>query len=166
MNNIIMIGMPGSGKSTLGVLIAKMTGKDFLDTDVGLQKALGMKLSEYIKLNGLGAFRKAEDEYLRSLNLNDTVIATGGSAVYYDGAMCNLKASGTVVYLKVPFEQIQKRVGDLVKRGVVIEKGQTFKDLYDQRAPLYEKYADVTVDESNLDVAHSATKIVELLNLD
>ena len=166
MNNIIMIGMPGSGKSTLGVLIAKMTGKDFLDTDVGLQKALGMKLSEYIKLNGLSAFRKAEDEYLRSLNLNDTVIATGGSAVYYDGAMLSLKASGTVVYLKVPFEQIQKRVGDLVKRGVVIEKGQTFKDLYDQRAPLYEKYADVTVDESNLDVAHSATKIVELLNLD
>ena len=164
MNNIIMIGMPGSGKSTLGVLIAKMTGKDFLDTDVGLQKALGMKLSEYIKLNGLSAFRKAEDEYLRSLNLNDTVIATGGSAVYYDGAMLSLKASGTVVYLKVPFEQIQKRVGDLLKRGVVIEKGQTFKDLYDQRAPLYEKYADITVDCSSVTPEQCVDAITEKLS--
>lgn len=155
--------MPGSGKSTLGVLIAKMLGKNFLDTDIGLQGATGMRLSEYIRSNGLEAFRRAEEQYLCSISLCDTVIATGGSAVYYESAMNSLKTNGIVVYLYADYGEIERRVGDLVARGVVMEKGQTLKDLYDQRAPLYQRYADVTVDANGFDISKIATEITKIL---
>lgn len=163
MKNVVLIGMPGSGKSTLGVLIAKLLGKKFLDTDIGLQTACGGRLSDIIERDGMDAFRSLEREYLTSLDEDDTVIATGGSAVYYQSAMNNLKRNATVVYLKASYDEIAKRVGDLVTRGVVMEKGQTLKDLYDERTPLYEKYADITVDVCSLDISAAATSIVKLI---
>lgn len=162
MNNVILIGMPGSGKSTLGVLVAKMTGKHFLDADVGLQASVGAKLSDVIREKGMDAFRLLEAEYLSSLGLSDTVLATGGSAVYYPGAMEHLKKSGKVVYLKASYEEIKKRVGDLVARGVVMNKGQTLLDLYNERTPLYEKYADYTVDVGDLEISFAAERVAQL----
>lgn len=145
MKNIILIGMPGAGKSTVGVVLAKRLGYRFVDSDLVLQEKYGKLLHELIEQYGVEKFWKMEEEVNASLNLEQSVIATGGSAVYGTKAMERLAQGGTIVYLELPYEEIAERLGDLSARGVTMRPGQTLKDLYGERIPLYEKYAHVTV---------------------
>ena len=148
MNNVILIGMPSSGKSTLGVLLAKLLGYDFTDTDLLLQKEEGTHLQNILNEKGVAYFKKREAEVLKSLACQKTVIATGGSAVYDREAMTHLRSLGLVVYLYVPFSTVKKRLRNLATRGVVMEKGVTLQALYEERAPLYEAYAHLVFDET------------------
>lgn len=147
MNNITLIGMPGAGKSTLGVVLAKVLGYQFLDSDLLIQKEEKRKLSKIIEEEGIEGFKNIENRVNASIETDETVIATGGSVVYCEEAMEHLKSIGKVVYLKLSYKSIAKRLGNLKGRGVVLKKGQTLKDLYDERIPLYEKYADIVIDE-------------------
>ena len=144
--NIILIGMPGAGKSTIGVLLAKETGRDFLDTDVLIQASQGRRLQEIIDADGPDAFAQIEDEHLAGLQVSHTVVATGGSAVYHGRAMEHLSDTGTLVWLFLPLELLADRLANLPTRGVVMAPGQTIENLYYARHPLYERWADVTVD--------------------
>ena len=143
--NLILIGMPSAGKSTLGVLAAKALGMDFLDTDILLQSLQGEKLQSLLGLHGLDAFLQMEEAAVLSLDKENTVIATGGSVVYAPLAMHHLQTLGRIVYLHVSFEELQRRLGNASNRGIAIREGQTLQDLYRERCPLYERYAQVTV---------------------
>lgn len=149
MNNIILIGMPGCGKSTVGVVLAKNMGYKFIDSDLVIQEKTGQLLHEIISKNGIDGFNKIENEINLSLSPAKAVIATGGSAVYGKEAMAHFKSIGRVVYLKLGYDEIEDRLGDLNERGVTIREGQTLLDLYNERIPLYEKYADIIVDCEN-----------------
>lgn len=165
MKNIVLIGMPGSGKSTVGVLLAKMVGYDFVDTDILIQQQEGKKLYKIIEEDGLEHFKKVENEVNSKLNLDKTVIATGGSVIYGQEAMKNLIKLGTVVYLKVSKEELKTRIGDFKTRGIAIEKGKTFDDLYMERTPMYEKYANITIESEKNDLVETAKKIIGKLGL-
>lgn len=145
-SNIVLIGMPGCGKSTVGVVLAKNLGYRFLDSDICIQEQENRLLHEIITEEGLERFLAIENQVNMSLNVQRHVIATGGSAVYGKEAMGHLGKMGVIVYLKLPYEDIEERLGDLVKRGVALKAGQSLRDLYEERIPLYEKYADITVD--------------------
>lgn len=147
--NIILIGMPGVGKSTVGVVLAKKKGCRFLDSDLLIQEQYDALLHELIEQHGIEGFLKIEEEVNASIDVKRTVIATGGSVVYGEKAMAHFKEIGTVVYLALSCEGIIKRLGDLHERGVTLREGQTLEDLYAERVPLYEKYADVTIDCEN-----------------
>ena len=149
-SNIVLIGMPGVGKSTIGVILAKIIGFHFLDSDLVIQDRENRRLHEIIAQEGTDGFLKIENDVNASLNVKRTIIATGGSAVYGKEAMEHLKEIGEVVYLKADYATIKKRLGNLEKRGVALKEGQTLKDLYEERCALYEKYADVVVDEQGL----------------
>ena len=142
----MLIGMPGVGKSTVGVLLAKALGRHFLDTDVFIQAAQGRSLQEIIDSDGLAAFREIEEDYATRIDLTNAVIATGGSVVYSEKAMRSLAGHGVIVHLDLPVERIEHRLANLPTRGVVMEKGQTIRSLYAQREPLYRKYAQVAID--------------------
>lgn len=161
--NVVLIGMPGVGKSTVGVILAKVLGYEFVDSDLLIQKAEKRLLREIIAQEGQVGFLKIENRVNASIDMEKTVIATGGSVVYCTEAMEHLKKIGTVVYLKLDYEILKKRLGNLRCRGVVLRKGQTLKDLYDERTPLYEKYADIVVDEKNLNIEETLQKILEKL---
>lgn len=161
--NVVLIGMPGVGKSTVGVILAKVLGYEFVDSDLLIQKAEKRLLREIIAQEGQAGFLKIENRVNASIDMEKTVIATGGSVVYCTEAMEHLKKIGTVVYLKLDYEILKKRLGNLRCRGVVLRKGQTLKDLYDERTPLYEKYADIVVDEKNLNIEETLQKIIEKL---
>lgn len=163
MNNITLIGMPGVGKSTIGVVLAKVLGYQFLDSDLLIQKQEKRKLHEIISQEGIGGFMEIENRVNASIDVNDTVIATGGSVVYCKDAMEHLKSVGTVVYLKLSLGSLSRRLGNLKGRGVVLKKGQTLKDLYEERVPLYEKYADIVVDEEGKDLEATLHTILEIL---
>lgn len=163
MNNIILIGMPGCGKSTVGVLLAKILGYSFIDSDLLIQKTENKKLYEIINENGAEYFKAVENRVNASINTENTVIATGGSVVYCDEAMNHLKSIGTVVYIKITPEQLPKRINNIATRGVVIKKGETLRDLYNERAPLYEKYADIVIDSTDDSLISNAEKIAEKL---
>ena len=143
--NIVLIGMPGAGKSTVGVLLAKSLGKSFTDTDLVLQKAAGMKLTEILSRFGTERFKEMEDVALRSVRETDAVIATGGSAVFCEEGMRHLKRSGVIVYLDVPQSELESRLTEIKTRGVVMREGETVGQLLEERRPYYEKYADITV---------------------
>ena len=145
-DNIILIGMPGCGKSTIGVLLAKNLAYGFLDSDLVIQEQSGRKLQDMIDEMGPEAFSAFEDAVNATLIPHNTVIATGGSAVYGTRAMEHFREIGTVVYLKASYETIEKRIRNFETRGIVIPEGQTFRDVYNERTALYEKYADITVD--------------------
>ncbi len=145
-DNIILIGMPGVGKSTVGVVLAKKMGYRFLDSDLIIQEETGKLLHEIISSEGLSGFIKVENDVNRNIQAHHSVIATGGSVVYGTEAMEHLKGIGRVVYLKLSCEGIADRLGDLKKRGVALKEGQTLAELYAERVPLYEKYGDLTVD--------------------
>lgn len=145
MNNIILIGMPGAGKSTVGVVLAKKMGYCFVDSDLVIQERTKKLLHEIITEKGQEGFLEVENQVNASLELEHTVLATGGSAIYGKEAMEHLKEIGTVVYLRLSYHTIARRLGDLRQRGVALKEGQTLQDLYEERIPYYEKYADITV---------------------
>ncbi|MBR0447424.1 MAG: shikimate kinase [Clostridia bacterium] len=149
MNNIILVGMPSCGKSTLGRMLAKELHYDFLDTDEVIIRLNGCPLRDILDAQGVDGFIRVEEEAVCTVQAQNSVIATGGSVVYSEKAMAHLKAMGKVVYLKLTFEEMDRRLGDLHARGVAIAPGSTLQDLYDERTPLYEKYADITVDIIN-----------------
>lgn len=163
MNNIILIGMPGVGKSTLGVVLAKVLGYEFLDSDLLIQKQERRRLHQIIEQEGVDGFKKIENRVNASIDAENTVIATGGSAVYCEEAMQHLKSIGKVVYLKVSLDVLSKRLRNLKGRGVVLKKGQTLDDLYEERSPLYEKYADLVIDQEGKDLEASLQAVLEIL---
>jgi len=144
-SNIVLIGMPGAGKSTVGVLLAKALGRYFLDTDIYIQALEAKDLQQIIDEKGLDEFCRMEEGHIICIDLKNAVIATGGSAVYSEKAMRYLAKNGTVVHLDLPFGEIERRVTNLYTRGVVMEKGQTLRGLYDKRQPLYKKFAEITI---------------------
>ncbi len=166
MNNITLIGMPGVGKSTLGVVLAKILGFQFLDSDLLIQKQEGRRLSRIIEEEGIEGFKKIENRVNASIEVQDTVIATGGSVVYCEEAMQHLKSVGKVVYLKLSYKSLKKRLGNLKGRGVVLKEGQTLFDLYEERIPLYEKYADIVVDEEGRSLEEGIQAVLEALGKD
>lgn len=145
-SNIILIGMPGSGKSTVGVILAKMTSRDFIDTDVAIQIAEGRSLQEIVDHEGYMALRRIEEKVLLGLHCINHVIATGGSAVYSPAAMEHLKRRGIAVFLDVDLPTLEGRIHDFDSRGLAKRPDQTFADLFWERLPLYRKYADITID--------------------
>lgn len=158
-NNIILIGMPGAGKSTVGVVLAKKLGYAFLDSDLLIQSREGKLLHEIISERGVEGFWSTEEEVNASIDADRTVIATGGSVVYGAHAMEHLKEIGTVIYLKLPCEEIADRLGDLDERGVTLREGQGLTQLYEERVPLYEKYADIAVDCLHLSIREVVAQI-------
>lgn len=162
-NNVVLIGMPGVGKSTLGVVLAKELGFEFVDADLLIQKRENRLLKEIIAEDGVDGFLKIENDVNASINTDKTVIATGGSVIYGAEAMAHLKEIGTVVYLKLDYETLDSRLGSLKGRGVVLKDGQTLKSLYEERIPLYEKYADIIVDEQGLNLEETLSSVLKNL---
>lgn len=144
--NVVLIGMPGAGKSTVGVLLAKATGRDFVDTDVLIQAREGASLPELIAARGPAAFLALEERHVCALRVRRSVIATGGSVVYSERAMAHLQQLGTIVYLALPTDALEARAGSLAARGVVRGPGQDLDALHRERAPLYQTWAQHTVD--------------------
>ena len=161
--NIVLIGMPGSGKSTVGRILSKRTGMSQVDTDVLIERSENMKLQDIIDKNGLERFAQIEEAALLELDLKNYIVSTGGSAVYYPKAMEHLKESSTIVYLKTPLSKLLRNIRNMDSRGISVKPGQTFEDLYNERCPLYEKYADVTVSTEGLIPPSIAARIQELL---
>jgi shikimate kinase len=158
-DNITLIGMPASGKSTVGVLLAKRLGYSFVDVDIVIQEKEGKLLKEIIAECGDDGFLEVENKVNKELQVNHSVIAPGGSVIYGKEAMEHLKKISIVVYLKLSLNDVTERLGNLVDRGVVLKDGMTLKELYEERVPYYESYADITIDETGLD----AGKIVDEL---
>ena len=162
-NNIVLIGMPGVGKSTVGVILAKVLGYSFIDADLLIQQQEGKLLKDIIAEAGTEGFIEVENRVNASIEAENAIIATGGSVVYGRDAMAHLKEIGTVVYLKVPFSTLEKRLADIKGRGVVLRHGQDLRALYEERTPLYEKYADITISEEGLNVEETVERLVESL---
>lgn len=162
-NNIILIGMPGAGKSTVGVVLAKKLGYSFVDADLVIQSREEKLLHEIIAERGVEGFWKLEETVGESIETKRTVIATGGSAVYGEKAMAHYKKIGTVVYLALPLKEIRERLGDLTERGVTLRAGQDLDGLYAERLPLYERYADVKVECEGLSIREIVNKIAETI---
>lgn len=152
MKNIVMIGMPGAGKSTIGVILAKELGYHFVDSDLVIQEKEGRLLREIIASEGLERFKEIENQANYELDVTKSVIATGGSVIYGKEAMERFYKEDIVVYLKLSYKFISRRIGDPKKRGVVLKDSQTLKDLYEERCPLYEKYAHVTVEADDMGI--------------
>lgn len=165
-NNITLIGMPGAGKSTLGVVLAKVLGYEFLDSDLLIQKQEKRKLHRIIEEEGYEGFRQIENRVNASIETEETVIATGGSVIYCQEAMEHLKSISTVVYLRLPLEELSKRLGNLKGRGVLLKEGQTLESLYKERSPLYEQYADVIAEEEGKNLEESLQEVLHMLQGD
>jgi shikimate kinase len=150
-SNLVLIGMPGSGKSTVGVILAKRTGRVFVDTDLLIQIAQKRTLQDIVDRDGYLALRQIEEEILLDLAVRNHVIATGGSAVYSNRAMEHLKADGVVVFLNADPDTLAARISDFSTRGLAKRPDQSFADLFAERFPLYTKYADITIDCTGLD---------------
>ena len=163
MKNVVLIGMPGCGKSTVGVVLAKILGYRFLDSDLVIQESENRLLHDIIEQEGIDGFEEIENRVNSSINVKKTVIATGGSVVYGKQAMEHFKEIGVIVYIDLPYEEIDHRLGNLEQRGVAIRKNQTLRDLYNERVPLYEKYADIAVKEENLTISQTALLIRDKL---
>jgi len=161
--NIVLIGMSGAGKSTLGVLLAKTLGMDFMDTDILIQQSAGNLLQEIIDRDGPENFLALEEKMISGLDLQNSVIATGGSVVYSKKAMDALKQTGRIVYLDVPFRTIEKRLKNITGRGIVITKGKDLKDVYAERVPLYQKYGEIAVHCAHKDIEGCVREITHLL---
>lgn len=165
MQNIILIGMPGCGKSTVGVVLAKVLGMAFMDSDLVIQQRQGKRLSEILDEIGDDGFRALENSVNASLQAEDCVIATGGSVVYGAEAMEHLRSIGTVIYLQLSYEHVEDRLGDLHARGVTIKPGWTLRDLYNERTPLYERYAHLTIPCDGLRIREIIALIREQMNI-
>lgn len=162
-SNIILIGMPGCGKSTIGVVLAKVLGYDFTDSDLLIQKQEGKLLREIIAEHGEEGFLQIEGNVNAGIHTERHVIATGGSVVYSDNAMEHFRQIGRIVYLKLSYATICSRLGNIRRRGVVLMNGQSLKDLYDERTPLYERYADIVIDAEGYDVEGLMEEVAKAL---
>ncbi len=164
-SNIVLIGMPGAGKSTLGVVLAKILNYDFVDADLVIQNQCDKTLQKIIDACGPEGFIEVENEVLSNIKAERSIISTGGSAVYSDPAMKHLTEIGTVVYLKISYDQLVHRLSDLRERGVVMKNGigMSLRELFDERRPLYERYAEVTVDVDDLTITGAARKVADAL---
>jgi len=165
MKNIILIGLPGAGKSTVGVILAKTLGMNFIDTDIVIQKDTGRLLQQIIDEEGPDAFLKIEEKSVLALNVHDTIIATGGSVVFSEQAMEYLKSDGIVLYLNISFKKMLQRLKNITTRGIVLIGGQNLRDMYHQRIPLYEKYADIRIDCSSGDFEKIVVKIIDKIQI-
>ena len=161
--NIVLIGMPGVGKSTIGVILAKVLGYRFVDADLLIQEQEGKLLREIIEEKGTEGFIQVENRVNASIKAQKSIIATGGSVVYGQEAMEHLKEIGTVVYLKVSYAVLEKRLADIKGRGVVLKEGQTLETLYEERSKLYEQYADIEISEEGLSVEQTVERLTEKL---
>ena len=162
--NIVLIGMPGAGKSTVGVVLAKRLGYRFIDSDLVIQEQYGKLLHELITEHGVEGFWQIENAVNAGLDVHGSIIATGGSVIYGQEAMEHLREIGTVIYLKLTYEEIEHRLGDLNARGVTLKEGQNLADLYEERIPLYEKYAHITLECDNKllrDIVHEIAASVK-----
>ena len=164
MANIVLIGMPGCGKSTVGVLLAKALGMRFLDTDVVFQAQQGRKLQEMINEIGIDAFLNMEEACVCGIECDHTVIATGGSVVYGKKAMRHLHHNGLIVYIQLPYNEIEKRLSNLATRGVTLREGQTLRDFYDERIPLYEAEADIVFDASHEEIEQTTRELADVIS--
>ena len=163
--NVILIGMPGCGKSTVGVVLAKTLNYSFLDADLLIQEQTGKRLQQIIDYDGLDKFYEIEERVLSGIRCDRTVIATGGSAIYYPAAMEHLKELGAVVYIQLTCENVKKRLGNLASRGVAGAKDKTVEQLYAERVPLYEQYADFIVDCNEGSLTDNMDKIAHQISL-
>lgn len=166
-SNIVLIGMPGAGKSTLGVVLAKILGMDFVDGDILIQNQVGNTLQKVIDAQGVDGFLQVENDVLAAVDVQNTVISTGGSAIYSDEAMRHLTEIGTVVYLDVSLEELRSRLGSLHERGVVMRKGvsMSLDEIFEERGPLYRKHAEVTLQTDGLTVREATRKLVDALSV-
>lgn len=160
-NNLVLIGMPGAGKSTVGVILAKVLGCQFIDADLVIQNEEGRLLKEIIEELGPEGFIEVENRINASIQAENAIIATGGSVVYGKEAMEHLKEIGTVIYLSLPYTEVESRLSDMKSRGVVLKEGQSLWDLYQERTLLYEKYAEITIEESGLSVEETIEEILK-----
>lgn len=158
--NIVLIGMPSCGKSVTGVVLAKILNKKYIDGDLLIQEKTGRSLQDIIDNDGIDEFKKIEEEVLLSIDTTNCVIATGGSAVYYDSVMKHLAKEGIILYIDVPIADIKKRLSNIKTRGVAMGKGQTLDDLYELRKPLYEKYAEITVESNNKNTMENTVEMM------
>ncbi len=168
-SNITLIGMPSSGKSTIGVLLAKRLGYSFVDVDIVIQEKEGCLLKEIIADKGMEGFMDIENRINAELDADRSVIAPGGSVIFGKEAMEHYKEISQIVYLKLSYKEVERRIGNVVDRGVVLKEGQTLKDLYEERIPYYEKYADITIDETGQtpgSVVDSLRRIIERQGMD
>ncbi len=163
-SNIILIGMPAAGKSTIGVLLAKSLLKAFVDTDLAIQTEYGCALSDIIEKEGTDAFLRIENDIICALRYRSSIVATEGSAVYGEEAMRHLKKDGIVVYLELSLGEIEKRIGNIHTRGVAMKNGDSLAELYVEREPLYNKYADVAVNCEGLTAEECVEKIIDRVN--
>ena len=165
-DNIVLIGMPGAGKSTLGVVLAKILNYDFIDADLVIQNQCDKTLQKLIDACGPEGFIEVENQILCDLSASKCIISTGGSAVYSDEAMRHLTDIGTVVYLQISYDELVNRLHDLQERGVVLKGGigMSLRELYDERKPLYEQYAEITVDVNDLTITAAARKVADAIN--
>lgn len=161
MENIVLVGMPSCGKSTVGVVLAKTMNKGFVDTDILIQQAEKKTLQEIIDEYGNDYFHRVEERELLAFEGKNYVVATGGSAIYFDRAMKKFKENGIIVYLQVSLETVLERLSNIRTRGVTLERGQTLADLYAQRVPLYEKHADIVIKGDGLTVEEVVEQIVK-----
>jgi len=164
MKNIVIIGMPGAGKSTMGVILAKTLGRNFIDTDIVAQENTGRLLQEIIDDEGTDAFLKTEERTILSLQCRNAVIATGGSVVFSEKAMEHLKKDGIIVYIRISFEEMVRRLNNITTRGIVLVAGQSLREMYDQRVPLYEKYSNITIDCSDGDFENCIGNVIDELH--
>lgn len=160
MKNIILVGMPGCGKSTLGVILAKKINYGYIDSDSVIVALQGKLLPDLIEELGNEAFLDLEARVISSITAQRCVISTGGSAIYREDVIKKMKENGVVIYLKISFEEVEKRLGDLKERGVVLKKGFSLRDLYEERDPLYEKSADIVVELDGSSIEKNAEKLI------
>ena len=164
-SNIILVGMPGAGKSTVGVVLAKRTSRGYVDTDILIQTATKRSLQDIVDCDGYMALRRVEEEVLLGLDETNCVIATGGSAVYSEPAMAHLKITGIVIFLEVDLTTLRNRVIDFETRGLAKRPDQTFADLFEERSCLYKKYADITVDGTQLSPEDICSEIIRRIGM-
>ena len=163
LDNITLIGMPASGKSTIGVLLAKRLGYSFVDVDIVIQEQEGCLLKEIIAREGTEGFLQVENRVNAGLAVHHSVIAPGGSVIYGKEAMEHLKEISVVVYLKLSYKGVEERLGNLVDRGVVLKDGMTLKDLYEERIPYYERYADITIDQTGMEPGQTVYRLRSIM---